>query len=313
MKKLLFAVMMTFACTQAIAGPQDAANVRLTQNLDQSPSTGITTRYLFVPASGNTCAVILSGTTRLPHCYVLGAGLAVMNDTITATQVQADWNLSSGAGSILNKPSFANIAYTADWADLINKPATWAPSPHTHVSTDISDSWPVGRSVLTSPDAATARAALGAVASTDSRLSDARAPLAHTHVIADVTGLQTALNGKYNQPTGTTAQYLRGDGSLATLPASPTVPVINRARITTAADGTLAWTLPIACGSPPIVSITPESSTANDAVSHRIVSVTNTTVNVFAGRSPGLSVLGLTVLGVPGGAAIPLHLIAICP
>lgn len=34
----------------------------------------------------------------------------------------------------------------------------------------------------------------GAVATDDPRLSDARTPLAHSHVIADVTGLQAALN-----------------------------------------------------------------------------------------------------------------------
>jgi hypothetical protein len=32
----------------------------------------------------------------------------------------------------------------------------------------------------------------------------------------------TAFNGKFNTPTGTTSQYVRGDGSLATLPTSPT-------------------------------------------------------------------------------------------
>lgn len=92
-------------------------------------------------------------------------------------------------------------------------------------------------------------------------------------------------------------------------------PIVNRARITTASDGTYSWTLPTACatGTTPIVSITPESSTAGDAVSHRVTSISNTTVGVFAGRSAGLTVLTLTVLGVPAGAAIPLHLIAICP
>lgn len=34
------------------------------------------------------------------------------------------------------------------------------------------------------------------------------------------TATQTALNGKFNNPTGTTAQYIRGDGSLATFPSS---------------------------------------------------------------------------------------------
>ena len=38
----------------------------------------------------------------------------------------------------------------------------------------------------------------------DSRLSDSRTPTAHTHSIANVTGLQTALNGKQNVAIGYT-------------------------------------------------------------------------------------------------------------
>lgn len=138
MKKLLFAACLLLAHVLALAGPQDAANIRITQNLDQSPSTGITTRYLFVPnTAGTTCAVVLSGTTRLPHCYALGSGLTVMNDVISVSQVQTDWNATSGTAQILNKPTFSTIAYSGDWADLLNKPATWAPSPHTHAWTEI--------------------------------------------------------------------------------------------------------------------------------------------------------------------------------
>jgi len=39
--------------------------------------------------------------------------------------------------------------------------------------------------------------------------------------IVDITGLQTALDGKFDDPTGSTSQYLRGDGSLATFPTIP--------------------------------------------------------------------------------------------
>lgn len=45
-------------------------------------------------------------------------------------------------------------------------------------------------------------------------------PSAHTHVISDVTGLQAALDGKFNIPSGTILQYVRGDGSLATFPTN---------------------------------------------------------------------------------------------
>lgn len=54
----------------------------------------------------------------------------------------------------------------------------------------------------------------------DTRLSDARTPLGHSHVIADVTGLQTALDGKFNNPIGDTTQYIAGDGSLISFPVA---------------------------------------------------------------------------------------------
>ena len=76
----------------------------------------------------------------------------------------------------------------------------------------------------------------------DARLSDARTPTAHTHPISDITGLQTALDGKAasvhthtidnvtglqtaldgKEPTivaGTTGQYWRGDKTWQTLPS----------------------------------------------------------------------------------------------
>jgi hypothetical protein len=42
-----------------------------------------------------------------------------------------------------------------------------------------------------------------------------------TGTLSDQTDLQTALDGKFDDPTGTSAQYIRGDGSLATFPAIP--------------------------------------------------------------------------------------------
>jgi hypothetical protein len=39
--------------------------------------------------------------------------------------------------------------------------------------------------------------------------------------------IQTQLNGKFNNPTGTTLQYLRGDGSLATFPVLTTLSELN--------------------------------------------------------------------------------------
>jgi hypothetical protein len=42
-----------------------------------------------------------------------------------------------------------------------------------------------------------------------------------TGTLSNQTDLQNALNGKFDDPTGTTSQYLRGDGTLATFPTIP--------------------------------------------------------------------------------------------
>jgi hypothetical protein len=46
-----------------------------------------------------------------------------------------------------------------------------------------------------------------------------------TGTLSSQTDLQNALNAKFNNPTGTTLQYLRGDGSLATFPTIPAAQV----------------------------------------------------------------------------------------
>lgn len=50
-----------------------------------------------------------------------------------------------------------------------------------------------------------------------------KANATHTHIMSDVTGLSAALALKFNTPSGTTLQYVRGDGTLATLPIAPAI------------------------------------------------------------------------------------------
>lgn len=163
----------------------------------------------------------------------------------SSAQVNADWNSVGGKSQILNKPTLFSGAYadltgkpvlfSGNYADLAGKPVIPSVNyPVTSVNTKTGDV------VLTNTD-------VGAAATS------------HTHVIGDVTGLQTSLDskattaslsayvtnssltttltgyatnsaltsglsGKYNTPTGTTLQYIRGDGSVATFPTIPTVP-----------------------------------------------------------------------------------------
>lgn len=139
--------------------------------------------------------------------------------SIPAAQVQTDWNAVSGLGVLLNKPSLATVATSGAYADLTGKPSlfdgawgsltgkpAWAstfdgsygsltsipssfvPTAHTHAATDI----------------------------VSGTLADARIP---SLAISKTTGLQAALDAKFPIPAGTTGQYVRGDGSLATFPA----------------------------------------------------------------------------------------------
>lgn len=117
-----------------------------------------------------------------------GNGLSYLSNdgtykTVTVSQTNSDWNSTSGVSQILNKPSLGT-------ASGLNVPA--------------------------SGNAASGEVVKG----NDTRLSDARTPLSHNHIIADVTGLQIALDSKFNNPTGDTTQYIAGDGSLVAFPVA---------------------------------------------------------------------------------------------
>lgn len=277
---------------------------------------------------------IVCGNTFDATCDVVASAVSIYSAQIAdASATGRSVLTSSDAMAARMTIGAGTSSFDGTYAGLTGVPSTFAPSAHTHTAAQISDATGAGRSVLTAPDASSIRSLLGVPSASDiaasyyplsgnpagyligSALTPYLTTASAASTYATQTALATGLATKFNSPTGTTAQYLRGDGSTATFPAIPTVPTINRVRATTAADGSYVWTLPTACttGTTPIVSITPESATANDAISHRIVSTTNTTVNVFAGRSAALTVLSLTVLGIPTGAAVPLHLIAICP
>jgi hypothetical protein len=101
----------------------------------------------------------------------------------------------------------ANLATlrTPDWANILNKPSTFPPSIHTHVPGDVT-----GTAVIT----------------TDSRLSDARTPLAHNHVATDVNSgtldgdrlpaLSTTKKGGAPATGTPSGLFLKDDGTWAT-------------------------------------------------------------------------------------------------
>jgi len=170
----------------------------------------------------------------------LGIGSSIPYSSLTGTpsipaaQVNSDWTAVSGISQVLNKPNLATVATSGSYADLTNKPVIPSVNyPVTSVNTK------TGVVVLTNAD-------VGAAASV------------HTHTISDVTGLQSSLDSKastaslsvyvttgslstslsgyattsaltsglsskFNAPTGTALQYVRGDGTLAPTPIIPTI------------------------------------------------------------------------------------------
>ena len=94
------------------------------------------------------------------------------------------------------------------WDNVTSKPATFAPSAHTHAASAISDSTAAGRTLLTAVDSAAQRTALALgnvdntsdvnkpVSSATQTALNGKANTTHGHIIGDVTGLQTALDGK---------------------------------------------------------------------------------------------------------------------
>jgi hypothetical protein len=83
-----------------------------------------------------------------------------------------------------NPPGGGGGGGSVAWTDITGKPSTFPPSAHTQAASTISDSTAVGRAVMTAVDAAAARTATGAAATS------------HAHVVADVTSLQGFLDAK---------------------------------------------------------------------------------------------------------------------
>lgn len=172
--------------------------------------------------------LILNTTTMLPELVTLGSGLQISSGALSATaaaQVNSDWNAVSGVAQILNRPTLATVATTGAYADLSGRPslATVATSG---AYNDLS-----GRPTL----------AAIATSGSASDLASGTVPAARLPALAisQTTGLQAALDAKFATPSGTTAQYVRGDGTLATLPAPGTGTVTSITAGTGLSGGTI--------------------------------------------------------------------------
>jgi hypothetical protein len=113
------------------------------------------------------------------------------------------------------------------WVDITGKPATFAPSTHTHTIANVTGLQTEldGKQAAGSYAAASHSHIIGDVTGLQTALN-AKAALSHTHSIAEVTGLQTELDGK------------QAAGSYAA--ASHTHSIANVTGLQTALDGKAA-------------------------------------------------------------------------
>lgn len=189
--------------------------------------------------------------------------------TIPAAQVNSDWAASSGVAQILNKPTLFSGAYAdltgkpvlfdGTWASLTGKP-TFAIVATSGSYADLTNkpSIPAAQ-VQTDWNATTG---LGVLLNKPTLFSGAYADLTGKPTLFDgtwasLTGKPTTLAGygitdgattsaltsglatKFNNPTGTNTQYIRGDGSLATFPTLPTGTVTSVIAGTGLSGGTI--------------------------------------------------------------------------
>lgn len=246
--------------------------------------------------------------------------------SVPTAQVNSDWNATSGVSQVLNKPtlfsgSYADLTgkpvlFSGNYADLFGKPTlfdgtytsltgkptSFPPSAHTHAISDVTG-------LQANLDSKATAASLSGYV-TSSALTTSLSGYATT------TALTTALSAKFNIPAGSPNQYLRGDGSLATFPAIPTVPTnvsaftndsgyltsavltgyrkVETFLGTSDASGNVTITFANTYATPPDVQPQIIGGTFNQSV--RVVSVSNTGCVVQAAQRNVVTLLSIEVL-----------------
>lgn len=237
------------------------------------------------------------------------AGYITLSQVPSATpQVNTDWNSTSGVSQLLNKP----ILFSGVYADLTGKPALFD-GTYSSLTGKPSSFTPAAHTQAWSTITGTPTTISG-YGITDAVSQSSLTTALNGYVTT--TAFTSGISAKFNTPAGTTTQYLRGDGSLATFPAIPTIPTavsaftndsgyLTTAALTglrkvetflgtTDASGNFTITFANAYSSPPDVQ--PQIIGGNFNQSVRVVSVTNTGCVIQAAQRNTVTLLSTEVL-----------------
>ncbi|ROM29266.1 hypothetical protein BK645_09865 [Pseudomonas protegens] len=179
-----------------------AANDIVTSQRNSTDTSSIP-RTVTKPPGAQDGLMGFNGSTVLPVHWTIGQGLTISAGALVA--------LPQAWSDITGKPTFAMVATSGLYGDLAGIPGTFTPAAHTHSAVDI----------------------------VSGTLATARLPALS---ISQTTGLQSVLDSKLAIPTGTSTQYMRGDGSLAAFPAIPGGTVASITAGTGLSGGTITTT-----------------------------------------------------------------------
>jgi phage-related tail fiber protein len=150
---------------------------------------------LTLAVSGVTAGTYKSVTVNAKGLVTAGTNpttLAAYGITDAYTKAQVDMAVSNASGGVITFASIAAKPTTISGYGILDA------YTKTQVDTAITNATPTltFASLSGKPTTLSGYGITDGVLSTDVRLTDARAPLAHTHVIADVTNLQSSLDDK---------------------------------------------------------------------------------------------------------------------
>ncbi|MEZ5853138.1 MAG: hypothetical protein R3D68_21095 [Hyphomicrobiaceae bacterium] len=145
-----------------------------------------------VPVAGNGAFVDKSTAQTISGAKTFSTAPKSSQDASGSTDLIRKSQFESG---LATKAAASHSHAIADVTGLQTALDGKAAAAHAHASTDISDSTAAGRALLTGANAAAQRTSLG-LGTAATEATTAFAATSHGHAVADVTGLQTALDAK---------------------------------------------------------------------------------------------------------------------
>jgi len=122
--------------------------------------------------------------------------------------------------------------------------------------------------------------------------------------LSNQTDLQNALNGKYDDPTGTTLEYIRGDGTLATFPTALPSNFLAHSVKSNVSEATSSKTMGLVTSSGAL-------NYQGQVLTEGLLSNINTSAANAAGDPVWLGVDGNLIYGLANKPAAPAHLVFI--